>query len=125
METITQINNAEAERRDRARKYEEALNLRVRAHTSITRLQQKADAYAKQVAILDAMLEQAPLLDPTIDVSVTQLVATIAGSVRGNVIAILTKARADQQRRLDDANKNLASAQGDLQRAEQVIADLG
>lgn len=124
METISEITQAEAERRDRARRYEEALNLRVTAQISITRLEQKAEGYAKQVALIGTLLEQAASIDGSIDVTVTQLAASIAGSARANVIAILTKARADQQRRLDDANRNLASARSDLQRAEQVIADL-
>jgi hypothetical protein len=44
--------------------------------------------------------------------------------VRTNVLELLTKARADQQRRLDDANRNLAAARNALQCAEQVIAKL-
>jgi predicted DNA-binding ribbon-helix-helix protein len=124
METMTEITQAEAERRDRARRYEAALNEKTSSQKTITRMQTRADGYAKQVTLLTAMLEQAASIDHRIDVSVTQLVATIAGSAKGNVIAILRKACADQQRRLDDTNRNLATAREALERAEQVIAEL-
>jgi hypothetical protein len=124
METISEITQAEADRRDRARRYESALNLRVSSQTAITRCQERSEAYAKQVTILTAMLEQAAAIDGAIDVTVMQLGATIAGSVRGHVVALFTKALADQQRRSDDAQKNLATAKSELQRAERLIADL-
>jgi hypothetical protein len=124
METITEITQAEAERRDRARRYEAALNLRISSQEMITRMQSRAEGYAKQVTVLDALLAQAATLDGTMDVTVSQLGGSISGPVRTNVLALLTKARADQQRRLDDANSNLAKARRDLQDAEQVIADL-
>ncbi len=124
METMTEITQAETERHDRARRYEAALNLKVSCDNTITRMHTRAEGYAKQVTLLTAMLEQAASIDHRIDVTVTQLAATIAGSAKGNVIAILTKACADQQRRLDDANRNLATAREALQRAEQTIAEL-
>lgn len=124
METISQITQAEVDRKDRARRYETALNLKASAQETITRMQTRADGYATQVALLREMLERAARLDPAIDVTVTQLAATVAGSARGNVIAILTKALGDQQRRLDDANRTLATAREALQGAEQVIAEL-
>lgn len=122
METMTEITQAEAERRDRARRYEAALNLKVSSQEAISRMQTRADGYATQVTVLDALLAQAATLDGTMDVTVSQLGGSISGPVRPNVLALLTKARADQQRRLDDANRTLATAREALQRAELSLS---
>ena len=124
METMSDITKEQVERRQRAHRYESALNARITATNNIPRLAGLVQHHATQVTMLDAMLKHAENLDGAIDVSLTSLGGTVSGSVRTNLIALLAKAQADQQRRVVTVGQNLKDAQRDLKRAEDVIAEL-
>lgn len=124
METMSDITKEQVERRQRAHRYESALNTRITATNTIPRLEERRAHHTTQVTVLDAMLKHAETLDGTIDVSLTSLGGTVSGSARLNLIALLDKARADQQRRVDTLDRDVARVRRDLKQAEDVIAEL-
>jgi hypothetical protein len=66
----------------------------------IPTLERLAKHSAKQVALIDAMLKQAEDVDPVYDLTITESGTVRCDCVRTDLIALMTKARAAQQRQL-------------------------
>ncbi len=124
METLTEINHIEHARRDRAAKYEAAINDRANAQVQLEKATAAGTRYAIQVSLLAKLIDMAQKIDISIDVSVSTLGASLSGQTRGHVLALLSKAQADQARRRDDAIKDLTRAKIALQKAEATLASL-
>jgi hypothetical protein len=123
-ETLTEIHQQEEQRRQRAYRYERTLAEQENAASRIEGRQKESDTYAKQVTLITKLLHDAEQMDGRIDVTCGVDFNRVQGSARDIVLDILTAAKADQKRRLDDALQKLVQARADLQRAEQALAEL-
>lgn len=125
MQTLTELDTQDAQRRERAYRYEEALGTKAAMTSTIPRLEVALAHHIEQVALIDQMVDQASKLDATIDASFRTVVATICGSTRANLLGILEHARAGEQRRIARVTVELDEARRALQQAESTLTDFG
>jgi hypothetical protein len=109
--TLTQIKTEEAADRERAHEFEEALNRKSNYEGAVSRLEPYVPRYEKQLAAIGKMEAALEDLDPTINIG------GVHGLVKGTLRDLLTRARNDQQRRLDETSAALARTRQELKKA--------
>jgi hypothetical protein len=118
METYTEITAADGERRNRAYRFETLTSEVGNCQRAIPRFEADAVRFEKSVRLLDKIAADVAKLDGSIDVG------GLTGLARPALATIVETARADQQRRCDDANAHLARARTALATAEAALRDL-
>jgi hypothetical protein len=117
MKTLTEIENEEAQQRERAWQYEKATVQLRDVRNEITRLTPRAAHYREQVAALDVLTQQTQTID-------AELVGVNGHAARAAINLNITAARANAAARLQKIEGQLATLTAQVPRMEALVKKL-